>query len=202
MIPIVTPANDNAADVLRQKREAVLRPKAKEQQGTRTDLQPSPNLGGGSERRTAKVAATGTGYSGSTLDKVRAIRDAAERGVVRQGDREVPAPTEVREIARAGVENVKQRVGHGRWLDTGELLPFGERTAQRLMLVARHPDLSDPTHGSHLPASWRTLDVLAQLPPGEVDRRIEAGEITPELDRATAQFVVPDSEYSSRCVRR
>jgi hypothetical protein len=85
------------------------------------------------------------------------------------------------------LNEAKERVGHGRWLDTVALLPFGERTAQRLMLIGSHPDLSNPTHGSYLPASWRTLDVLAQLPEGEIPRRIEAGEITPELDRSTAQ---------------
>lgn len=89
----------------------------------------------------------------------------------------------------------KARVGHGRWLDTVALLPFGERTAQRLMMVGQHPDLTNPTHGSHLPASWRTLEILAQLPQGEIPRRIEAGEITPELDRATAQAWV--STYSA-----
>lgn len=38
------------------------------------------------------MAAVGTGYSGSTLDKVDRIRDVAERGVIRQGRQEVPAP--------------------------------------------------------------------------------------------------------------
>lgn len=81
----------------------------------------------------------------------------------------------------------KQRVGHGRWLDTVALLPFGDGTARKLMTIATHPDLADRSHGNDLPASWTTLYVLAQLPAGEVARRIEAGEITPELDRATAQ---------------
>jgi Protein of unknown function (DUF3102) len=81
----------------------------------------------------------------------------------------------------------KQRVGHGRWLDTVVLLPFGERTAQMLMRVAIHEDLVNPKHASYLPASWYTLSVLAQLPAGEIPKRIAAGEITPELDRATAQ---------------
>lgn len=81
----------------------------------------------------------------------------------------------------------KERVGHGQWLPTVELLPFSERTAQRLMTVAQHPDLSNPAHASYLPASWYTLSVLAQLPAGEIPRRIEAHEITPELERATAQ---------------
>lgn len=96
------------------------------------------------------------------------------------------AVTSIVETGRRLIE-AKGRVGHGRWLDTVDLLPFGERTAQALMKVARHPDLANTNHGADLPASWRTLEVLAQLPPGEVVKRIEAGEITPELDRATAQ---------------
>lgn len=89
----------------------------------------------------------------------------------------------------------KERVGHGRWLDTVALLPFSDRTAQALMQIGRHPDLSNPQHVAGLPAAWGTLAVLAQLPEGEIPRRIEAGEITPELDRSTAQGWV--STYSA-----
>lgn len=81
----------------------------------------------------------------------------------------------------------KRRVRHGGWLDAVELMPFGDSTARKLMQIAAHPDLSNREHATDLPASWYTLAVLAQLPAGEVARRIEAGEITPELDRATAQ---------------
>jgi hypothetical protein len=94
------------ASKARERRAPLLAPKAKESQGTRTDLQPSPNLGGGSDRRTAKVAAIGTGYSGSTLDKVDVIRDAAERGVIRRGKTTVPAPERVREVAHAALADV------------------------------------------------------------------------------------------------
>jgi hypothetical protein len=38
--------------------------------------------GDSTERRTAKVAARGTGYSGTTLDKVTGIREVAEQGVI------------------------------------------------------------------------------------------------------------------------
>lgn len=51
--------------------------------------------GSATARATRKIAATGTGYSGSTLDKVRTIRDAGERGVVRRGETEVPVPDEI-----------------------------------------------------------------------------------------------------------
>lgn len=60
-----------------------------------------------SVRATRKVAAVGTGYSGSTLDKVDRIRDAAERGVIRQGKAEVPVPEPVREVAREALAEVK-----------------------------------------------------------------------------------------------
>lgn len=82
---------------------------------------------------------------------------------------------------------VKKRVGHGNWLPTVELLPFGRSTAEALMKIAKHPDIANSQHVGNLPASWGTLAVLAQLPPGEIPQRIEAGEITPELERSTAQ---------------
>jgi hypothetical protein len=81
----------------------------------------------------------------------------------------------------------KDRIEHGGWLPTVGLLPFSEQTARKLMQIARHPDLSNRAHVRDLPASWGTLSVLAQLPPGEIPKRIEAHEITPELERATAQ---------------
>lgn len=94
----------------------------------------------------------------------------------------------------------KQRVGHGSWLPTVDLLPFGKSAAEALMKVARHPDLSNSQHVGNLPASWGTLAVLAQLPPGEIPKRIEAGEISPDLERSTAQtwvstYAVARQEY-------
>ena len=89
----------------------------------------------------------------------------------------------------------KVKVGHGNWLPTVALLPFSQQTANKLMTVAQHPDISNHAHVRDLPAAWGTLAVLAQLPAGEIPRRIESGEITPELDRATAQAWV--STYSA-----
>jgi hypothetical protein len=48
-------------------------------------------------------------------------------------------------------------------------LPFGDRTAQRLMMVAQHPVLLNPTHVSVLPPHWGTLAELARLPPPQVE---------------------------------
>ena len=81
----------------------------------------------------------------------------------------------------------KIRVGHGNWLPTVAQLPFNERTAQKLMEIARHQDISNASNWTHLPASWTTLHALAQLPVGEIPRRIESQEITAELDGPAAQ---------------
>lgn len=57
-----------------------------------------------SERQTRRVAAIGTGYSGSSIDKVDEIRRVAEQGVTVIGSgkdrREVEVPEPVREVAR------------------------------------------------------------------------------------------------------
>jgi hypothetical protein len=62
-------------------------------------------------------------------------------------------------------------------------LPFGPRTAERLMEIANNPILSNPTHVSHLPASWGTLHALAQIPNETLIAKIEDGSINPDLQR-------------------
>ena len=57
---------------------------------------------------TRKLAADGTGYSGSTLDKVDKIRDVAERGVAKIGKTEVTVPDSVRTVANEALADVKQ----------------------------------------------------------------------------------------------
>lgn len=66
-------------------------------------------------RETRKVAASGTGYSGSTLDKVDKVRTIAEKGVIPIGRgrdrREIPAPPAVRDVAKTELEGMKQTGG-------------------------------------------------------------------------------------------
>lgn len=81
----------------------------------------------------------------------------------------------------------KQSLPHGQWLPMVELLPFSERTAQAFMRIAQHDAIGNPQHVTDLPSSWGTLSVLAQLPPAEVEGRIAAGEITPDLTRRQAE---------------
>ncbi|GAA1714463.1 hypothetical protein GCM10009809_08300 [Isoptericola hypogeus] len=77
----------------RERRAKVLAPKAAEAKREHGGTAPGrtstgANLAPVSARKTRNVAATGTGYSGSTLDKVDTIRDAAEAlALVAQGKR-------------------------------------------------------------------------------------------------------------------
>jgi ParB family transcriptional regulator, chromosome partitioning protein len=68
-------------------RKALLTPEAKEQQGTRTDLQPGGNLPRGDEK-TRDKAAKPTGFSARTLDKVTKVRETAEDETVEPEVRE------------------------------------------------------------------------------------------------------------------
>jgi len=93
---------------------------------------------------------------------------------------------QVIETGRRLIE-AKQSLPHGQWLPMVELLPFSEQTARKFMQIADHDAISNRAHGRDLPASWRTLAVLAQLPPAEVEERIRAGQITPDTTRRQAE---------------
>ena len=70
-------------------------------------------------------------------------------------------------------------------------LAFGPRTAERLMAIASHPTLSNPTHASVLPASWMTLAQLARLDGARVETLIRDGQIYPKLERKDAALLLP-----------
>lgn len=81
---------------------------------------------------------------------------------------------------------------HGEWLrmfDQG-LVPFGARSAQRLMVIAEHPQLSNATHGSYLPPSWRTLYELTQVPDADLKNAFKDGLITPDMPRKAVMSLV------------
>lgn len=91
------------------------------------------------------------------------------------------------------LQQAKAECSHGEWGElTGEttnkpLLPFSPRTAQRLKNIAGNAALSNPTHGTDLPASWRTLAILAQLDPEDIEAAIADGTIHPEMERKDAE---------------
>ena len=70
-------------------------------------------------------------------------------------------------------------------------LPFTLRTAELFISIARNPVLSNANHGSYLPASWRTLSELARLPEPVLQEALEAGRITPDLERKEVALLKP-----------
>ena len=65
-------------------------------------------------------------------------------------------------------------------------LPFGARTAQKLMTIASDHRLTNTTHASHLPASWSTLYELTKLDDAVFARSIANRLIHPEMKRRDA----------------
>ena len=82
----------------------------------------------------------------------------------------------------------KDRLKHGEFeAMIEEDLPFGRRTAERLMVVARNEVLSNATHASLLPGTWTVLHELAlvdkQLEAGTLEAWVKRGIIHPGIKR-------------------
>jgi hypothetical protein len=155
-------------------------------------------------REKAKTAKTGNSHTKSKVAETTVVyarevepkTTVPETVVVRMVE---PTPpwrsyaTKITAAWRQAVESIvetgkllieaKAKVDPGNWLKLAEELPFGERTAQRLMEIARHPILSNPTHGSHLPPSWRTLYELSKIDDQVLLARIEDHSVHPGMER-------------------
>lgn len=64
-------------------------------------------------------------------------------------------------------------------------LPFGVRTCQQLMHIARDERISNAIQGSYLPADWRTLSQISRLDDDTFHRAIDDGTINPNCKRST-----------------
>jgi len=62
-------------------------------------------------------------------------------------------------------------------------LPFGKRTAERLMAIAADPRLSAATHVSLLPPSWGTLYEITRMDDDTFATKVADGTINPGMDR-------------------
>jgi hypothetical protein len=60
-------------------------------------------------------------------------------------------------------------------------LPFGKRTAQQFMQIARHPVLANAHNCALLPSSRSALAELARIPEEELVDAIERGDIRPDM---------------------
>jgi hypothetical protein len=84
-------------------------------------------------------------------------------------------------------------------LDHGEFgpmiktkLPFSKRTAERLMEIARHPTISNPTHVSLLPPHWGTLYELTKIPAEELEKMLADGRINADTERQHVEEILKE----------
>lgn len=76
----------------------------------------------------------------------------------------------------------KSALAHGEFQAMVESdLPFGPRTARRLMAIGRDKRLTERTHTSVLPPSWMTLYELTRLDDADFDAAIADGTIRPDM---------------------
>jgi hypothetical protein len=88
------------------------------------------------------------------------------------------------ETGRLLVE-AKDTLEHGTFESMVNLkLPFGRRTAERLMAIVDHPVISKATHASLLPSSWMTLYELTKVEPEALREAFEDGTINPKMERS------------------
>jgi hypothetical protein len=78
----------------------------------------------------------------------------------------------------------KKKMPHGQFERMVQnALPFGERTAQALMKIARDKRLREAHRGALLPPSWRTLDELTRLTDEQFSAALSNGVIRPDMER-------------------
>jgi N6-adenosine-specific RNA methylase IME4 len=81
----------------------------------------------------------------------------------------------------------KELLDHGDFTSmVDELLPFSNRTAQRLMSIASNPWIANATHCVVLPPSWGTLYELSRLDPETLEKAAADGLLRPDMARADA----------------
>jgi hypothetical protein len=86
----------------------------------------------------------------------------------------------------------KAQLGHGQWgcLFGAGKLKFGQRTAEMLMEVARHPSFQKSKNFASLPKAWSALHALSKLPEDVVDQAIANGSVHSEMRLSDARRLV------------
>jgi N6-adenosine-specific RNA methylase IME4 len=94
--------------------------------------------------------------------------------------------------------DAKTQLSHGHFGDMCKTdLPFGERTAQRLMSVAADRRLSNPTTLSLLPASPSVLYALTQFTDPELQLAIETKFLRPDMTHKEINTVVREKRRAN-----
>jgi Protein of unknown function (DUF3102) len=82
----------------------------------------------------------------------------------------------------------KNALAHGQWgTMVSEKLHFNVQKVERLMAIARHPILSNPSHVTHLPPNYSTLSALTRLQHDFLQAQLDAGKINEDTERKTVE---------------
>jgi N6-adenosine-specific RNA methylase IME4 len=77
-------------------------------------------------------------------------------------------------------------------------LPFGSRTAQRIMKIACDPRITNPTHVSVLPPQWGALYELTRLDDTTFAAAVGDGRISPDMERSAAAMLARGDSRARR----
>jgi hypothetical protein len=99
------------------------------------------------------------------------------------------AVASILETSRLLIE-AKDELPHGKFGEMIKKLPFGERTAEMLMTIAKHSVISNPKHVSHLPPSWGTLHRLTALPDEALEDMLASGIIHADIQRKEVDAII------------
>ncbi|MBK8199218.1 MAG: hypothetical protein IPK75_12715 [Acidobacteria bacterium] len=122
---------------------------------------------------------------GASLDR---IAEAAESAAVDQivGEINRTWSSMVSSIIETGrlLVRLKSETAHGQWESLVESrLPFGVNVALRLVQIASHPVLSNPTRAADLPPRWSILAEMVRLDADTIETAIRKGVIHPGMKR-------------------
>lgn len=94
----------------------------------------------------------------------------------------------------------KADLAHGEWVRMFEdsLVPFTVNTAQRLMKVAEHPQISNAAHAQYLPPSWYSLYELTKVEPQRLTAAFKDGIITPDMERRDVSALLSQERRTER----
>jgi hypothetical protein len=91
--------------------------------------------------------------------------------------------------------DARMQLPHGQFEELCEVIPdFGLRTAERLMAIARHPELSKATNWSLLPATTSGLYELSRIPKTALADIMRAGKVNPDMTAKEVRALLPAPE--------
>jgi hypothetical protein len=94
----------------------------------------------------------------------------------------------------------KADLPYGEWgrMFEDKLVPFGIDSAQKLMKISEHRQLSNTAHVRYLPSSYATLYELTKVPDKTLNNAFRDGLIMPSMERREVRALLPARAESSR----